>query len=73
MGGGVIERTGEGGGVEHRGLTDRYGTCLARRISIGREIDKGDEQTTDDRAPWSGREKLGGEVTMEWVYLMRTG
>ena len=57
---------GKGGGGDREGLKDGSGKRSAVRNSVRREIDEGDEQTTDDIAPGSGRAKLRGEVTTEW-------
>ena len=67
-----IPREGDGGGAgsavggEHGGMTDGDRQRLAGRNRIGREINKGDGRTTDDRAPGSGQAKLGGDVTKDW-------
>ena len=57
---------GDGRGGDHGGLTDRDRKHLTGRINIGQDINKDDGRMTDDRAPGSGREKLGREITMEW-------
>ena len=68
---------GDRGGAETRGgrscgVEVQVGQHLVGRISTGQEIDEGDGKTTDDQTPGSGQAKIGGEVTIEWSYLMGT-